>query len=107
MSYIKAAVDGDYYDHYKKLIFEEWWEVDDFREVMFPALLSDDLVGKFGNPVNLIKWSREARFVGAEYKLRDFTLSSFKRCGISMEALVIQKNGVINLKPAFLINSWS
>ena len=98
-AYIKAAVDGDYHDHYKKLIFEKWWVVDDFREVMFPALLSDDLVGKFGNPVNLIKWSREARFVGAEYKLRDFILSSFRRYGISMEDLVIQKNGVINLKP--------
>ncbi len=93
------------YDYYRGLIFrDEWWEVDDFREIMFPILLKEDLVGKHGNPVNLMKWLREARLMGVEGRLSDFTLSSFRKYGISMEDIIIRKNGVIDFKSTVKLN---
>ena len=66
---------------YKYKVFGLWWLDPDFRRVIFESMTEEHI-----DSVNvLFKWWDEAKAVGAESRLKDFTESSLKKVGISLD----------------------
>ena len=66
---------------YEPRIFGLWWLDPDFRRILFESMTEEHI----DNVDVFFKWWNEARVVGVESRLKDFTESSLRKMGVSIE----------------------
>ena len=66
---------------YKGKVFGLWWLDPDFRKVIFESMTEEHI----DNVYDFFKWWDEAKATGMESRLKDFTESSLRKVGFSLD----------------------